>query len=267
MWESSLLGQTLSYDCPFQTPVSRTLRYFGINQPPEGQEPDSGAGCILWALDNITDPGMTTAALRHLIDIRWHSSPSKGVPFPQVAQIYMKCFDPSHNLISEYQTMAHEAARALVHLCVHRLCSGRDPDSEQKDVIDALRHLSDTQDSSDLKPLSTIVRSIREPHWADRYRWEMGDLDLPWVSELWMYRTWLSRVQLGGYVVGGIFTEKNMLAPVETLFKKRESPPPRVVRNILYGLRAGISSSALPLDDFLNLQLWETSFLPGSNQS
>ena len=155
---------------------------------------------------------------------------------------------------------------ALVHLCVHRVCSGRDPHHEQQVVIDALHHLSDAQDDSTLKPLSIIMRSILEPHWDDGYRWKIGDLDLPWASELWMYFAWLRRNQLGGDVVGGIFTEKNILVPVETLFEERESLPPRVVRNILYGLRAGISLSVLPLDDLLSLKRWETPSLPGSNQ-
>lgn len=208
---------------------------------------------------------MTTAALRHLVDIRWHSNSPQEVPFPQVAQVYMKCFDASH-LISEYSTLAREAAKALVQLCLHRMCSGKDSDHKQDVVTDALRHLSHTQDGGTLGPLSTILRSIREPDWDHANQWETYDFDLPWESEVWMYRVWLRRSQLGGYIVGGVFTGGNVLAPVEKLFKKGESLPPVVVQNILYGLLGGVSSSSRPFDNLISLQRWETSALSGTNE-
>lgn len=253
---------TFSYECPFQTPLSLIFRSLGVNRPterlisyffPRPGEHDPGAGCVFWALNYITDPEVTTAALRYLMNIRWHFNPSEKVPLPQVARIYMKCFNNSHYLVSEYRDLAQAAGKALVQLYVHRMCSGRTSDHKHQVVTDALDHLSDRQRDGALQPLSLIVKNIREPNWSPGYQWEMGHFDLPWISELWMYHAWFRRTQLEGRRVGGIITERNILATIATLFESEKSPPPSAVRNILYGLLAGVSSSALPLDSLLGL--------------
>ena len=82
----------------------------------------------------------------------------------------------------------------------------------------------------------------------------MAHFDLPWVSELWMYHAWFYRAQFDGRQVGGIITERSILTTVATLFEREKSPPPIVVRNILYGLLAGVSSRSLSLDDLLGLR-------------
>jgi hypothetical protein len=254
---------TFSYDCPFQTPISLILRnLWPVNHPTESMEPDLGARCVFWVLDRITDPGVITVALRQLTNLRWHYNPPKKVPLPQVSRIYMKCFSMGHHLIPEYRAMAQTAGRALVHMYIHRICSGRGSDHDHQVVIDALDHLSGTQHDNTLQPLSTVTKSIRELGGGSGYQWEMmGDFDLPWVSELWMYHVWLRRTQFGEYRVGGIITEGGILDSVKTLFEMGESPPPGAVRNILYGLLAGLSSSPLSLDDLLSVRRWETSFL------
>jgi len=248
---------TFSYECPFQTPLSRFFRGLGVNRPttfPRPGEPDPGAGCIFWALNYITNSEMTTAALRYLMDIRWHFNPSGQVPLLQVARIYMKCFNASNHLISEYRDLAQAAGQALIQLYVHRMCSGGASDHKHQVVTDALDHLSDRQRDNALQPLSRVVKNIRESSWSPEYRWEMGHFDLPWISELWMYHAWFRRTQVKGHRVGGIITERDSLATIAMLFKSERSPPPSAVRNILYGLLAGVSSSALPLDDLLGLQ-------------
>ena len=254
---------TFSDECPFQTPLSIFFRSLGVNRLterlvlyffPQSGEPDPGAGCVFWALNYITDTEVTTAALRYLMNIRWHFNPSEKVPLTQVSRIYMKCFNTSHHLVSEYRDLAQAAGKALVQLYVHRMCSGGTSDHEHQVVTDALDHLSDSQRDNSLQPLSLIVKNIREPDWSPGYQWEMRHFDLPWISELWMYHAWFLRTQLEEDRVGGIVTEKNILATIATLFENEKSPPPRAVRNILYGLLAGVSSSALPLVDLLGLQ-------------
>ena len=243
---------TLSYACPFQTPLSLILRYLWVNSPAERSEPDPGASCVFWVLDHLTDTGMTAAALRHLVNIGWHHNASKEVPFSQVVRICTKCFYTTNHLISEYRNVAHEAARALVQLYVHRLCSGKNSDHKHQAVINALDHISDAPYDSALQPLATITRSIREPGEGSEHQWEMGEFDIPWVSELWMHHVWLRRTQHREYKIGGIMTEGGILRSIKTLFEKEGTPPPSAVCGILYGLLAGISSSPFPLDNVLS---------------
>jgi len=68
----------LSYDCPFQTPLSLILRSLRpVNHPTEKLEPDPAASCVFWVLDRITDPGVVTVALKQLTNLRWHYGPSE----------------------------------------------------------------------------------------------------------------------------------------------------------------------------------------------
>jgi len=257
---------TLSYDCPFQTPLSLILRnLWPVNRPTEKLEPDPAASCVFWVLDRITDPGVITVALKQLTNLKWHYGPSEKVPLSQVSRIYTKCFSVGHHLISEYRNVAHTAGSALIHLYVHQMCSGGGLNHNHQTVADALDHLSDTQHDNTLQPLSTIVKSIWEPGRGSRYQWEMGHFDLPWVSELWMYYVWLCRSRLGGYRIGGIIAEGAIMDSVRALFEKEASPPPSAVGNILCGLLAGVSSSPLPLDGLLSLRRWE-AFLSGFTQ-
>ena len=109
---------TLSYACPLQTPLSLIPRYLRVDRPIKRPVPDLGASCIFLVLDHLAETGITTAALRYLVNIRWHRKHSE-VSFSQVARIYMKCFYTSHHIISEYRAVAHEAGRALIQLYVH----------------------------------------------------------------------------------------------------------------------------------------------------
>lgn len=256
-----VLAGTLSYECPFQTPLSLILRslkvnvladnFFSIFFPkPAGSNTD--ADCVFWTLDLITDPEVITAALRHLINIRWHYNPSEKVPLPQVARIYMKCFDSGHRILTESRDMAYAAGRALVQLYIHRLCLNMDSGHAHQAVTEAFDHLSNGKHDDQLRSLSLIVKSIREPNWSTGCQWEMTHFDLPWISELWMYYAWLCRARFKEDRLGGVIIECNILNAVSKLFENEESPPPNVVRNILHGLLAGVSSSVPPLDDLIN---------------
>ena len=246
----------LSYNCPFQTPLSVILWSLRpTSHSTEKPGPDPAASCVFWVLDRITDPGVVTVALKQLTNLRWHHGPSEKVPLLQVSRIYMKCFGVGQHLISEYRNVAHTAGSALIHLYVHQMCSGGDLYHNHETVTKALDHLSDTQHDNTLQLLSTIVKSIREPGpRGSGYQWEMGHFDLPWVSELWMYHVWLCRNQPGGHRIGGLIAEGGILDSVRALFEKEVSPPPIVVRNILCGLFVGVSSSPLPLVDLLSLR-------------
>ena len=243
---------SLSYDCPFQTPPSLIFRYLSGPR----LEPGLGARCVFWVLDRIPDPGLITAALEQLTNLKWHYDPSEKVPLPQVSRIYTKCFGAGHRLIPEYGNVAHTAGRALIHLYVHRKCSGEDPGHNRQDVNDALYHLSSLQHENTLRPLSTIAKSIREIDRGSGYQWEMNHFDLPWVSELWMYHMWLrrSRSQPGEPRIGSLMAEGGVLDSVRVLFGTRVPPPSSAVRNILCGLFAGVSSSPFPLDELLKFQ-------------
>jgi len=264
-----VIAGTLSYECPFQTPLSLILRSLGATaltdklfsaffRGSEGSNPD--ADCIFWTLDLITDPEVTTAALRHLTNIGWHYNPSEKVPLPQVARIYMKCFDSGFRILTESRDMAYAAGRALVQLYIHRLCSNMDSEYAHQTVTDAFDHLSSGKNDDQLRSLSLIVKSILEPDWSTGCQWEMTNFDLPWISELWMYYAWFCRNRVKEVRSGGVIIHCNILAPVSKLFENEESPPPSVVRNILHGLLAGVSSSVPPLGDLINPKRWVTSF-------
>ena len=139
---------SLSYDCPFQTPLS--LIFWYLSRPTERLKPSLSTGCVFWVLNHIMDPGVITAAVRHLTNLKWHYDPSEKVPLPQVSRSYMKCFSVGYRLTPEYRNTTHTAGRALIHLYVHRLCSDRGRDRNHQDVIDALDHLSGTQYDSTL---------------------------------------------------------------------------------------------------------------------
>ena len=265
-----VIAGTLSYECPFQTPLSLILRSLGVNvladkllsifyQKPKGSNPD--ADCVFWTLDLITDPEVTTAALRHLTSIGWHYNPSEKVPLPQVARIYMKCFDSGYRILTESRDTAHAAGRALVQLYVHRLCSNMDSSNTHQAVAEAFDHLSSGKHDDQLRSLSLIVKSIREPDWSTGCQWEMKNFDLPWISELWMYYAWFCRARVKEVRLGGVIVDCNILAAVSRLFENEESPPPSTVRNILHGLLAGVSSSVPPLDDLINPKQWVASFV------
>ena len=248
---------SFSYEFPFQTPPSLILRNL-VNwltkkiAPNLSPLPDPGAGCVFWVLNRITDPEMVIAALGVLVNIRWHHIPSTKVPLEQVANIYTKCFDAKDNLISKYRDTANWAARALIQLYVHRMCSDENSDHKHKNVTNALDHLSGRQNDDAFRPVSLIVKDIRNPGQDPEYQWEMTRFDLPWVSELWMYYAWSRRARADD--VGGIIKERGFLATVEMLFEKEGAPPPVAVQNVLRGLLAIVSSPALPLDKFINLQ-------------
>jgi len=266
-----VIAGTFSYECPFQTPLSLILRSLGINvladklfsvffQKPEAEGSNPEADCVFWTLDLITDPEVTTAALRHLTNIRWHHNPSEKVPLPQVARIYMKCFDSGFRILTESRDMAYAAGRALVQLYVHRLCSNMDSEHAHQAVTDAFDHLSSGKHDDQLRSLSLIVKSIREPDWSTGCQWEMTDFDLPWISELWMYYAWFCRTRVEEVRLGGVIIDCNILGTVSKLFENEESPPPSVVRNILHGLLAVVSSSVPPLGDLIDPKRWVTSF-------
>ena len=101
------------------------------------------ADCIFWTLDMITDPEVTTAALRYLTSIKWHYNPSETVSLQQVARIYMKCFDSGYRLLTESRDMAYAAGWALIQLYAHRLCSNMDSVHTHQIVVEAFDHLSD----------------------------------------------------------------------------------------------------------------------------
>ena len=245
-----LIIGTLSYDCPFQTPPSLVLRHVGVFGPTKKH---GSADCIFWSLDHITDPRVTIVALRHLISIKWHDISSRKVPSLQVARIYVKCLNAGRHFIEEQRDMAHAAGRALVHLYLHRKCSGENLGEGDSVVANALNHLFDKQHDITFEPLSLILNSIRNPN-SPEYRWEMAGFDLPWVSELWMYHMWLYRTQLTGHRTGGIVMDRSTLNAIRMLFEIEKSPPPVVARNLLYGLLAGASSTILPLDKLIGLQ-------------
>ena len=290
---------TFSYEFPFQTQLSFVFRHIGINRfiakPisnlfPEHRKPDPGAGCVFWTLDHITDPEVTVAALGHLVNIGWHYTTPKRVPLPQVAKIYMKCFDRNNLVIPECREMARMAGRALIQLYTHQVCSCKisDPaldrkvvanafnhnhhvstttlDHDPQVVTKALIHLSDTRRDSTLQPLSLIVKGIWEPNWGSGYRWEMMHFDLPWISELWVYHVWFRRTQIQINQVRSIVEEESFLGTVTVLFRQEHSPSPGVVRNILQGVLAGVSLETLSLVDLLDLQRWATFFLFGFSQ-
>ena len=258
-----VVAGTLSYECPFQTPLSLILRslridvlaskLISISFPGPGRF-NIEADCTFWILDRITDPGIIIVALRQLTNLSWHYNPSEKVPFRQVSKFYMKSFSVGHHLIPEYRNIAHTAGRALIHLYVHRMCSGRGLDHNHQVVINALDHLSGRQRDASLQSLSLIAKSIRDPDWSPRNQWDMANFDLPWVSELWMYHMWFRRTQLDESRVGGIVTERGVLGAAAKLFEKEKSPPHSAIRSVLYGLLAGVSKTPLSLDDLVSLQ-------------
>ena len=86
----SLAGM-LSYESPFQTPISLTLRRFGVNKFfgklfPKPMKPDPSADCLFWVLKRITDPEVTAATLKYLADMKWHHNPPDQVLWLQVTR-------------------------------------------------------------------------------------------------------------------------------------------------------------------------------------
>ena len=257
-----VIAGTLSYECPFQTPPSLILRSLGVDVLvnklisiffPNPVRVNSDADCVFWILDMITDPEVTTAALRYLTSIRWHYNPPETVPLQQVARIYMKCFDSGYRILAESKDMAYAAGWGLIQLCVHRLCSNMDSVHTHQAVVDAFDHLSSERHGGQLRSLSLIARSFRKPGWDATQEWETMDFDVLWISELWMHYAWFWRTQRKEVGLGGVIGECNMPVTVSKLFKNEESPPPRVIQNILQGLLAGVSSSAPPpFDEVIN---------------
>jgi hypothetical protein len=183
-----VVAGTLSYECPFQTPASLILRSLKVDVlahklvsiffPNPGKfNPD--ADCIFWILDMITDPEVTAAALRYLTSIKWHYNPPETVPLQQVARIYMKCFDSGYRLLTESRDMAYAAGWALIQLYIHRLCSNMDSGHTHQAVVEAFDHLSGEKHSGQLRTLSLIAKSFREPGWDATREWEAMDFDLP----------------------------------------------------------------------------------------
>ena len=256
-----VIAGTFSYECPFQTPLSLILRSLGVNllagkllsiffSKSEGSNPD--ADCVFWTLDLITDPEVTTAALRHLTNIRWQDNPLEKVPLPQVARIYMKCFDSGYRVLTESRDMAYAAGQALLQLYIQGLCFSVDSSHIHQSATDAFDHLSSWKHDDQLRSLSLIAKSIREPDWGTRHRWEMKHFDLVWVSELWMHYVWFCRIRSKQVRLGGVIAERNIPATVSQLFEMEESPPPNVIRHIFLGLLAGVSMFVSPQDDLLN---------------
>ena len=265
---------TLSYECPFQTPLSLILRSLGFDVlanklisiffPNPGRfNPD--ADCIFWILDMITDPEVTTAALRYLTNIKWHYNPPETVPLQQVCRIYMKCFDSGYRLLTESRDMAYAAGWALLQLYTHRLCSNMDSVHTHQAVAEVFGHLSGEKHSGQLRSLSLIAKSFQEPCWDATQEWEIANFDLLWASELWVHYAWFWRTRRKEVGLGGVIRECNILVTVRKLFENEESPPPRVIQNILQGLLAGVSSSASPpFDEVINTKQWvASSFSPG----
>ena len=263
---------TLSYEFPFQTPPSFVLRYFGINRLIERpvskffsrptRKSSPGASCVLWALNHIADPEVTVPTLGHMANIRWFFNPPERAPLLQVAGIYMGCFDANNHIVLERREMARVASRVLIQLYVHRMCLGGNSNNDL--VTNALNRLqADGQLDQDLQRLSPVAKSILRPDRGPGVPWEMTHFDLPWISELWMYRVWFLRTE---NQPARIVAEQSFLGTITKLFSRKKSPPLNVVRNVLHGILAGVSSRAFELDEFLDLQRWATSLLLGSNQ-
>ena len=217
----------LSHECPFQNPLSPTLRSLGINsladkffsifsQKLQRSNPPN-ADCVFWTLDLITDPEVTTIALRHLTNIGWHYNPLKTAPLPRVARIYLRCSDSGHRILTEFKDMAYAAGRALLQLHIHRLCSNKDSDCTNQAVTEAFEHLSSGNYDGQLRSLSLIVRNIQELDWSIDCPWEMAKFDLLWISGVWIYYAWLCRTRSKKAAPGNVIIDRNISIAVSKL--------------------------------------------------
>lgn len=247
-----------SYECPFQTPLSLTLRHFGVNRLveklfsgffPKSMEPNPGADCVSWTLNRITDPEVTMAALKYLTTIRWDRSPPEKAPLLQVARIYAKCFDASYRVLSESREIAYAAGLALIQLYFHRVCSNVGVDDMPQVVTDAFYHLCNGEHSGNLRPASLVARSIQNTDKNFGCRWDLSRFDLQWVSEMWMHYARICRSRIKEGQSWSVIEERNIPADLSAFFEKEGTPPPSVARNILRGLLVCISSSVPPFED------------------
>jgi len=142
--------------------------------------------------------------------------------------------------------MEYAAGWALIQLYAHRLCSNINSAHAHQAVAEAFDHFSGEKHSGQLRSLSLIAKSFREPGWDATQEWEIMDFDLLWISELLVHYAWFWRTQRKDVGLGGVIKECKMLATVRGLFRNEEFPPVRVVQNIFQGLLVGISSSTLP---------------------
>ena len=252
----SLAGM-LSYKSPYQTPISLTLRRFGVNEffrklflKPVKSNPS--ADCLFWVLKRITDPEVTAAALKYLVDMGWHHNPPEQIPWLQVTEIYKGCFDASQRVLSESKEIAYAAGMALIQLYFHRLCSDVGPDGIPKVATDAFNHLCNGDRNDNLRPFALIARSIGKPDRNHGCQWDLSGFDLQWASETWTHYALICRRRLEPGQSGSIIEERNIPADLSAFFNKEGAPPPRVVRNILRGLLVCISSVVPPLEDLID---------------
>ena len=242
----------LSYEWPFQTPLSLGFRRLCEKLFPKPMKPNPGADCIFWTLDRITDPEVTMATLKYLADIKWHRNPPGQVPWLQVTRIYTKCFDTSQRVLSESKEVAHAAGMALIQLYFHRKCSDVGSRDIPKAVTDAFDHLCDDAHNDNLRPLALIAGSIEKPDREHGCRWDLAAFDSKWVSETWVHYALICRRRLEPDKSGRIIEERNIPADLSAFFRREGTPPPSVIGNILRGLLVCISSDVPPLDDLID---------------
>ena len=245
------IAATLSYECPFQTPVSLIFRWFWklFSKP---TEPDCSADCVFWTLDRITDPEVTNIALRYLANIKWHGNPPDQVPWLPVTRIYTKCFDASQRVLSESKEIAYAAGMALIQLYFHRLHSDVDVGGMPEGVTEAFNHLCSDNRNDNLRPLALIAGSIEKPDRNHGCRWDLSHFDLRWATETWVHYALICRGQLEPGQSESIIQERNVPADLSAFFEKEGGPPPSVVRNILRGLLVFISSDVPSLNDLID---------------
>ena len=256
-YTSFSIAGMLSYESPFQTPISLTLRRFGVNRFfgklfPKRVKRDPSADCLFWVLKRITDPEVTAAALKYLTDIRWHCNPPEQVPWLQVTRIYTNCFDASQRVLSESKEIAYAAGMALIQLYFHRLCSDVGSAGIPQIATNAFIHLCARDSNDNLRPLALIAKSVEKPDRNYGCRWDLSGFDLQWASEMWAYYAFICRRRLEPGQSGSIIEERNIPADLSAFFKKEVAPPPRVVRNIIRGLLVCINSVVPPLEDLID---------------
>ena len=252
----SLAGMA-SYESPFQTPISLTLRRFGVNRFfgklfRKPMKPDPSADCLFWVLKRIADPEVTAAALKYLTEMKWHHNPPEQVPWLQVTRIYTSCFDASQRVLSESREIAYAAGMALIQLYFHRLCSDVGSDGIPRVVTDAFTQLSNEDLDDNLRPLALIARSVEKPDRNHGCRWDLSGFDLQWASETWANYALICRRRLEPGQSRSIIEERNIPADLSAFFNKEVAPPPKVVRNILRGLLVCISSDVPPLENLID---------------
>lgn len=239
---------TLSYECPFQTPLSLILRNLGVNRfaeklfsnfLPGSMKPNPDADCVFWTLKLITDPEVILTTLKHLTSIKWYRNPPERAPLVQVARIYVKCFGAGHRVLLESKQIAYAAGMAFIQLYLHRLSSDMSSEPMPQVVADAFYNLYNGNHDDDHRPLALIAKSIQEPGRFIEYQRDLSRFDLDWISEIWMHHVWVRRSRSKGH---RFFQERAIPADLSAFFEREEAPPPHVARNLLRGFLFGISS-------------------------